>query len=163
MYNIASVVIAAVSAQVSLALSPEAQPHHMAREKGMSCRRLYAAIAKRAPVKMTSCQVLEFLRIISEVIAKNVAPQNVVRIPQLATFRVHFNNARPERTRRIGSGSEFVVAAKPVTAVLKATVAHDLQTAVHKKRMAEKSVVRNPAADEDEVAKTQVDTNDDID
>ena len=129
----------------------------------MSCRRLYAAIAKRAPVKMTSSQVLEFLRIISKVIANNVAPQNVVRIPQLATFRVRFNNARPERTRRIGSGNEFVVAAKPVTAVLKATVAHDLQTAVRKKQVAKKRIARNPAVDDDEAAETQADTSDDID
>ena len=106
----------------------------MGREPGMSCRRLYAAIAKRAPVKMTAAEVLEFLRIVKEVVAKNVRPQNVVRIPQLATFRIRFNNPRPERTRRIGSGNEFVVAAKPVTAVLKATVAHDLQTAVRKKQ-----------------------------
>ena len=135
----------------------------MGREPGMSCRRLYAAIAKRAPVKMTAAEVLEFLRIVKEVVAKNVRPQNVVRIPQLATFRIRFNNPRPERTRRIGSGNEFVVAAKPVTAVLKATVAHDLQTAVRKKQEAKKRTTRNPAADEDEVAETQGDTSDDID
>jgi nucleoid DNA-binding protein len=128
----------------------------------MSCRRLYAAIAKRAPVKMTAVEVLEFLRIVKEVIAKNVRPQNVVRIPQLATFRVRFNNARPERTRRIGSGNEFVVAAKPVTAVLKATVAHDLQTAVRKKQVTKKRIARNPAADE-EISETQLDSSDAID
>ena len=135
----------------------------MGREPGMSCRRLYAAIAKRAPVKMTAAEVLEFLRIVKEVVAKNVRPQNVVRIPQLATFRIRFNNPRPERARRIGSGNEFVVAAKPVTAVLKATVAHDLQTAVRKKQEAKKRTARNPAADEDEVAETHGDTSDDID
>jgi nucleoid DNA-binding protein len=139
-----------------------AQPHHMAREKGMSCRRLYTEIAKRAPVKMTAVEAREFLRSVSDVIAKNVAPQNVVRIPQLATFRVRFNNPRPERTRRIGTGNEFVVAARPVTQVLKATVAHDLQTAVRKKQVAKKRIARNPAADE-EIPKTQLDSCDDID
>ena len=67
----------------------------MAHVPGMSCRRLYAAIAKRAPVKMSAAEVLAFLRIVKEVIAKNVRPQNVVRIPQLTTFRIRFNNPRP--------------------------------------------------------------------
>ena len=59
----------------------------MAREKGMACRRLYVELAKRSPVKLTAAEVVEFLRVMSEVIAEHVAPQNVIRIPQLATFR----------------------------------------------------------------------------
>ena len=101
----------------------------MAREKDMSCRRLYVELAKRSPVKMTALEVLEFLHVISEVVAEHVAPQNVIRIPQLPTFRIRYNNATPERTKRIG-GNEVVVAAKPVTAVLKATAAHELRKAV---------------------------------
>ena len=127
----------------------------------MSCRRLYVELAKRSPVKITGVEVLEFLRVISEFIAEHVAPQNVIRIPQLATFRIRFNNPRPERTKRVG-GNEFVVAARPVTQVLKATVAHDLQTAVRKKQVAKKRIARNPAADE-EIPKTQLDSCDDID
>ena len=133
----------------------------------MSCRRLYAAIAKRAPVKMTAAEVLEFLRIVKEVVAKNVRPQNVVRIPQLATFRIRFNNPRPERTKRIGSGNEFVVAAKPVTAVLKATASHELQKAVRYKqgggkKQNKKMRANDPTVAHDEASETQRDSSDDL-
>jgi nucleoid DNA-binding protein len=139
----------------------------MAREKGMSCRRLYTEIAKCAPVKMTAVEAREFLRSVSAVIAKNVAPQHVVRIPQLATFRMRFNNPRPERTKRIGSGNEFVVAAKPVTAVLKATASHELQKAVRykqgdDKKQNKKMRANAPTVAHDEASETQQETSDDL-
>ena len=83
--------------------------HNMAREKGMSCRRLYVELAKRSPMKMTVVEVLEFLRVLSEVTAKNMAPQNVIQIPQLATFRIRFNNPRPEHTKRIGRAPQSLL------------------------------------------------------
>ena len=134
----------------------------MAREKGMSCRRFYVELAKRSPVKMTAAEVLEFLRVISEVIAEHVAPQNIIRIPQLATFRIRYNNARPERTKRIGSGKEFLVSAKPITPVLKATVAHELQKAVRNKqddgKKKNKNIrAKNPTVAHDEASETQRD------
>ena len=143
----------------------------MAREKGMSSRRFYVELAKRSPVKMTAVDVLEFLRAMSDIIAKHVAPQNVIRVPQLATFRIRYNNATPERTKRIG-GNEVVVAAKPVTAVLKATAAHELRKAVRtrvaeddgKKKEKKKKILRavKPVAHE-EASETQRDSSDDLD
>ena len=47
-------VTAAIPAQILRALVLGAQPYHMAREKSVSCRRLYTEIAKCAPVKMTA-------------------------------------------------------------------------------------------------------------
>ena len=144
----------------------------MAREKGMACRRFYVELAKRSPVKLTAAEVVEFLRVMSEVIADHVAPQNVIRIPQLATFRIRYNNARPERTKRIGSGKEFLVSAKPITPVLKATVAHDLQKAVRtrvaendgKKKEKKKKNMRTFKPDaHDEASETQRDSSDDLD
>ena len=136
----------------------------------MSCRRLYVELAKRSPVKMTALEVLGFLRVVSEVVAEHVAPQNVIRIPQLATFRVRFNNATPERMKRIGSGKEFFVAAKPVTAVLKATAAHELQKAVRTrvaegngKKKKKKMRAVKPTVARDEDSETQRDTSDDLD
>ena len=141
----------------------------MAREKGMSCRRFYVELAKRSPVKMTAVDVLEFLRAMSDIIAKHVAPQNVIRVPELATFRIRYNNARPERTKRIGSGKEFLVSAKPITPVLKATVAHELQKAVRskqgdgKKKKTKKNMrAKNPTVAHDEASETQRDSSDDL-
>ena len=125
----------------------------------MPCRLFNAELAKRAPVKMTAAEVLEFLRAIAEVIAQNVAPGNVIRIPQLATFRVRFQKPRPARTGRI-SGKEFVAPAKPLTAVLKVTTAHELQKAVSKRQ--EKEVHFGVAA-VDEGSETQPDTVSDVD
>ena len=120
-------------------------------------------------VHATALEVLEFLRVISEVVAERVAPQNVIRIPQVATFRIRFNNARPERTKRIGSGKEFLVSAKPITPVLKATVAHELQKAVRskqgdgKKKKTEKNMrAKNPTVAHDEASETQRDSSDDL-
>ena len=142
----------------------------MAREKGMACRRLYVELAKRSPVKLTAAEVVEFLRVMSEVIADHVAPQNVIRIPQLATFRIRFNQAQPERTKRIGSGKEFLVPAKPITPVLKATVAHELQQVVRnkqgdgkKKKKTKKNMrAKNPTVAHDEASETQRDSSDDL-
>ena len=110
--------------------------------------------------------MLEFLRVLSEVIADHVGPQNVIKIPQFATFRIRFNNARPERTKRIGSGNEFFVAAKPVTAVLKATAAHELQKAVRNKQggggKKKNMCANNPTVEHDEASETQRDSSDDL-
>ena len=147
----------------SICLTLGATPHKMVREKTISLRRLYAQIASLSPVEMKATEVREFLRIVSEVIVKNVAPQTAVRIPYLATFGLHVQNAKPERTHRIGSGNQFVVPAKPITAVLKATVARDLQKKLGEKHMAKKLLAHAPAAADEKVSETQRATSEDID
>lgn len=125
----------------------------------MPCRLFNAELAKRAPVKMTKGEVLEFLRVVSAVIAEHVAVGQVIRIPQLATFRVRLQKARPAHIKSV-LGHECLVRAKPVTAVLKVTTAHELQKAVSKRQ--EKDLHFGVAA-VDEGSETQPDTVSDLD